>query len=70
MLLTFRIIQNFISGQTLQPDPYSRPSIQDLCEQIEDVAMALNVNMDEPIVPPEQLIQPAGTATASTSSVK
>lgn len=55
-------------GQTLQPDPYSRPSIQDLCEQIEDVAMALNVDINEPIVPPEQLNHPETTAI-STSSV-
>uniref|UniRef100_A0A914HMF5 non-specific serine/threonine protein kinase n=1 Tax=Globodera rostochiensis TaxID=31243 RepID=A0A914HMF5_GLORO len=42
--------------RTLQPDPYSRPSIQDLCEQVEDVAMALNVQLEEPVLSADQML--------------
>ncbi|KAL3122363.1 hypothetical protein niasHT_004012 [Heterodera trifolii] len=50
--------------QMLQPDPYSRPSIQDLCEQIEQLALALDVGLDEPVL----TLTAAPTTTTTTSS--
>ncbi|KAL3092793.1 hypothetical protein niasHT_026858 [Heterodera trifolii] len=50
--------------QMLQPDPYSRPSIQDLCEQIEHLALALDVRLDEPVL----ILTAAPTTTTTTSS--
>jgi hypothetical protein len=56
-----------ISERTLQPDPYSRPSIQDLCEQIEDIALALNLDLSKPFLSPEQL-ETLTSAAAETSA--
>ncbi|KAL7075109.1 hypothetical protein ACQ4LE_005462 [Meloidogyne hapla] len=67
---SFRIFHDLIKI-TLQPDPYSRPTIQDLCEQVEDIAMALSVNLDEPVIPADKLdsLIPKDEFSASTQSL-
>nr|CAD2196128.1 unnamed protein product [Meloidogyne enterolobii] len=66
----FRIFHDLIKI-TLQPDPYSRPTIQDLCEQVEDIAMALNVNLNEPVIPSDKLdsLIPKDDFSTSTQSL-
>jgi cyclin G-associated kinase len=44
----FRIFHPLIEA-TLQPDPYSRPTVQDLCERIEELAIRMHVDLTSPI---------------------
>ena len=47
----FSIFHPIITS-TLQPNPYSRPTIQDLSEQVADLNLALNIDLYVPVVSP------------------